>query len=401
MTETQIPKGDEEMIKSIRIRHFKSIDDVTVELSPVTVLVGRSGTGKSNFVKAIRTLRDILLSSGNTSGWDTSAALPVFVDAARPLFDVTFSVGGVSDVFRYQLDFAPSSNRRGSCRLQSESLFLGNELLFHQQASTDQAYQPSQYEWIKEPATTIDGELGNPVLGRMPAYEEAVVAYTALTTGIGCYEFPMSVMTTEGRSDRRDVTSGLDDAGSNYVSIAHQLSTNLQTLDVRRAITASLRHINPTIASVEPNSVTNPTHLVVGHFLGNKRIPLHLGYESDGFRRYYAHLLALYQQPPKQTLIFEHPEDGIYPGALSLLADEMLTAPGAGRGQVLLTTHSPGLLDHFAPDQIRVVELNDWRTTIGSIAEEQRQSIEENLYTSGELLTVDPARSGPPEVISG
>ena len=43
-------------------------------------------------------------------------------------------------------------------------------------------------------------------------------------------------------------------------------------------------------------------------------MPLDLTEESDGFRRFYAHLLALYQTPPKQTLVFEEPENGIYPG---------------------------------------------------------------------------------------
>ena len=35
----------------------------TLILSPVTVLVGKSGTGKSNFVQAFRFLRDVLISN--------------------------------------------------------------------------------------------------------------------------------------------------------------------------------------------------------------------------------------------------------------------------------------------------------------------------------------------------
>jgi len=51
------------MIHRIRIQNYKSIRDVTVELSPVTVLIGRSGTGKTNFCEAIRLLRDLLMGS--------------------------------------------------------------------------------------------------------------------------------------------------------------------------------------------------------------------------------------------------------------------------------------------------------------------------------------------------
>ncbi len=53
------------MIHRVRIQHFKSIADVSVDLSPATVLVGRSGTGKSNFVPSPRFLRDVLISPQN------------------------------------------------------------------------------------------------------------------------------------------------------------------------------------------------------------------------------------------------------------------------------------------------------------------------------------------------
>jgi predicted ATPase len=98
------------------------------------------------------------------------------------------------------------------------------------------------------------------------------------------------------------------------------------------------------------------------------------------------------QLPPKQTLVFEEPENGIYPGALALLAHEFKAAPSAGRGQVILTTHSPNLLDHFTADEIRVVVLDGFQTRIGRISQEQQESLKEQLLEPGELLTVDPAR---------
>ena len=67
-------------------------------------------------------------------------------------------------------------------------------------------------------------------------------------------------------------------------------------------------------------------------------------------------------------------------------------APGAGRGQIILTTHSPRLLDHFSADQIRAVVLQGFQTRVGSVSREQREAIKEQLLDPGELLTVDPAR---------
>ncbi len=79
------------MIHRFRVQNFKSIIDVTVELSPVTVLVGKSGTGKSNFVQALRFLRDVLISNQTLiQSW--SQLRPVMASDAPTSFLVEFSV---------------------------------------------------------------------------------------------------------------------------------------------------------------------------------------------------------------------------------------------------------------------------------------------------------------------
>jgi len=103
-------------------------------------------------------------------------------------------------------------------------------------------------------------------------------------------------------------------------------------------------------------------------------------------------MLALYQSPPKETLVFEEPEKGIHPGALDTLAEELRVCPDSGRGQVILTTHSPTLLDSFAPESIRVVEINNGITSITPVDSSQLEALKERLLTPGELLTVEPAR---------
>jgi predicted ATPase len=150
--------------------------------------------------------------------------------------------------------------------------------------------------------------------------------------------------------------------------------------------------VNKTVAAVELNSIQSPTQIFVTHQFNGARIPLDLSQESEGFRRFFAHLLAIYQDAPKQLLIFEHPEDGIFPGAVALLADEIKAAPAMNRGQVILTTHSPELLNHFDIDSLRVVELSGGQTAIGPVSREQVEGVREGLLSTGELLTVDPAR---------
>ena len=142
------------MIHEIRIQNFKSVQDVTVEFAPVTILVGRSGTGKSNFVDAIRFLRDSLC--GQANGFAAAfagmgGASTASLDSVRPLpktdaptrFEICFSVRSESEKYRYVLELGSTQTNR---RLGEEKLSLGETVLFHQVAD----------EWTFRGHTTSD-----------------------------------------------------------------------------------------------------------------------------------------------------------------------------------------------------------------------------------------------------
>jgi predicted ATPase len=372
------------MIHRFRVRNFKSIVDVEVDLSPVTVLVGRSGTGKSNFVQALRFLREVL-SSNQKLQQSWTQVRPVMGSDAPTTFCVEFSILGVEEQFQYELSISKIGPSNPPDR---ERLVLGDKCLF-EQAKDGQGMT----RWVVEPELIKVPNAGAIALGRIPSITEVVIAFTALTSGIGCYIFSDDVLCQAVKSNER--TWGLADDATNYLEALKEVVSNLQDLSVRKNMIAALQRINPSISSVELNDLQNPSSVVVGHRFNGKTLALGLSQESDGFRRFYAHLLAIYQRPPKQTLIFEHPEDGIHPGALWLLAEEFKAAPQLGHGQVVLTTHSPMLLDHFDVEQIRVVTLDGPESRIGVVSAEQMEAIRDGLLEPGELLTVDTARMQP------
>jgi len=348
------------------------------------VLVGRSGTGKTNFVTALRFLRDYLYFGQGVLqrfGGDWHRLLPATRPKSQMAFEVVFDVKGIEAPFEYRAVL----HETGPGGVSEESLKLGDELLFRQVNG----------KWQSEPQLVSVPQPGQLAIGRIPAISEIVIAYTALTTGIGWHYFPATVLAVNQGGTQ--AISGLQDDAGNYLQTLKEIASNLQDLNVRKNIIATLQRLNPTITAVELNSIQSPSEVVVGHQFNDKILSLSLAQESDGFRRFYAHLLALYQLPPKQTLVFEEPENGVFPGALALLADEFKSAPEAGRGQVILTTHSPNLLDHFDADDIRVVEIDGFQTRIGNVSQEQKEAIQEGLLESGELLTVDHARMEAPE----
>ncbi len=384
------------MFKRVHIRNFKSLGDVTVDLGPVTVLIGRSGTGKTNFVEALRFLRDALLERNIAAtqqrygGWEKIYC----ATGSKPhyfFFDLTFAAPGIASDYRYQLryEFNPQG---GGLRVPEEKLALGGKVLFHHQAGN----------WVSAPSLVNPPKSHDVMLGSISGVEEVTVAYLVLTNGLRCYDFPSGILRpqTAHQPVKQQNSGGLSDGGENYLQVFNALVDNLGAFGDRRRLIAALKCLNRSVVNIDPRLPDRRT-ILVSHEMEGKALVFDLSQESEGFRRYLAYLLALYQTPPKQTLIFEEPEKAIHPGALAALADEFTLCAEQGRGQVLLTSHSPTLLNHFEPEQFRVAEIHNHLTRIGPLAPDQVESLRKKLLDPGELLTVDPARITTPPVPVG
>jgi hypothetical protein len=269
-------------------------------------------------------------------------------------------------------------------QFSEEKLTLDRKVLFHQQNG----------KWIQPPPLITPPNPSGLMLGAVTGIKEITVAYLVLTVGLGCYAFPDTILLPPpagAQPPGAQPDMGLLDDGRNYMQVFNTFVSNLTALGHWTDIASALRHVNPSVTSIDVR-LPDRQAIVVTHEFDQQALILDLSQESEGFRRFLAHLLALYQSPSKQTLIFEDPEKAIHPGALAALADEFKVCADKGRGQVILTTHSPELLNHFEPEQLRVTELHKHRTQIGPIAQDQLESLREHLLAPGELLTVDPAR---------
>jgi predicted ATPase len=368
---------EDNMITRIRIQNFRSLVNVTVDLDPLTVLIGRSGTGKSNFVEAIRFLRDSLNARTMNANRLGGVHRVWHVDhQGKPLdYNVLFSIAGIGGSFEYSLrvNLHPG-------QVLEEYLKLGEKPLFHQVDG----------KWVHPPKTLPTPQPHAIMLGAIPGLQESTFAYVALRSGIGCYAFPGEVLTESGNQGHPP-DQGFADRGENYLLVADRILSDLSKSRSWNQITKSIRAVNRAANSLTLNA-PDPDRLYIGLQLNGRLLTLDVRQESEGLRRYLAHVLAMYQNPPKQTLLFEHPESGLHPGALQSLAHEFKSCPHDGRGQVILTTHSPQLLDYFPPESLRVVDIEMMETRIGPVAREQMESLRECLLQPGELLTVDPAR---------
>src|SRR5262249_294567 len=145
----------------------------------------------------------------------------------------------------------------------------------------------------------------------------------------------------------------------------------------------SLNLIVPHVTNLEVSPL-GETHRLISFHVGNRW--LEAAMESDGTLRVLALLTALYQDPPRALLAFEEPELMVHPGALPALCE--IIEEASLRSQIIITTHSPDMIARFKADDLRIVERTEQGTKIGLIDEVQRQVIEDQLFSGGDLLRI-------------
>jgi predicted ATPase len=118
---------------------------------------------------------------------------------------------------------------------------------------------------------------------------------------------------------------------------------------------------------------------------------------SDGTLRALGILVALFQSRGSTSLGvplvgIEEPEVALHPAAVGALLDAMREASQSK--QVIVTTHSPDLLDFADMDAERILAVCSEKCTtqIAPVDEASREAVRKGLYTPGELLRLDQLR---------
>ena len=110
--------------------------------------------------------------------------------------------------------------------------------------------------------------------------------------------------------------------------------------------------------------------------------------ESDGTLRVAGIITALLQEPPVPVIAIEEPELTVHPGAIPLVADFLIQA--SRRSQVLVTTHSPELLDCVDASAVRVVSRSPERgTMVSPMSATQGEAVRRGLLSLGEVLRLE------------
>ena len=379
------------MISSIRVSNYKSLGkDVAIRFGRLTVLVGQNGAGKSNVVDVIRFVSDSL-----ALGLDAAITKRGGIGALRRWgygrpFNMTIDVEVSNSLGVGEWSLELSGENKGDYRVRREhGKFRG--------LSSAAEYEVKDGRWVSGPE------------GLMPRVDPQSVALQAvggdqrlaplareLRDCVVYSIFPDKLKELQAP----DVARPMREHGENWCSVFRDVLKG----DSRQEVLSVLGQVTGDIDDSYVRRVGN--HLVAGFRHGGAVQPsgkarerwFSAVQESDGTLRVAGILTALTQEPLPVLVGIEEPELTLHPGVLPLLAEQLSDA--SRRCQVVVTTHSPDLLDRFDADHVRVLSRNQGVTTATRLDEGQRQAVRSKLFSLGELMRCEGLLSGEPDLFA-
>ena len=392
-----------------------------MELGPVTVLVGGNGTGKSNFVDAIRFMKDAVQFDLDRAVSERHGIDSIRQWSARRPYNLKIELGLQRSKNRHGKYAVTLASQRGNFRIVREEAEW-NEV--RERYSIDDPDDPDypgasittdfstrlvrNRDGSVELAETRDGhteqktanvEFKDELLlsrsgggfSRYPWFRIPGLQYfgirglSAELHNIETYSiFPNVLRTPQTPS----VDTRLHSTGDNLTSIFKAMSRNKRGSAARAEITDSLKKIMPNLDAIIIQSVGG---LMVPAFRVKEsdgtRHDFNVSQISDGTLRVLGLLTALYQPNRPSVIALEEPEQTVNPAVLAVIAEAIKDV--GKKSQVLVTTHSPHFIDQFEPEEIRAVEMIDNLTRVSVVADAQRNAVRERLFTLGELVTIE------------
>jgi len=365
-------------IKQVRIRNYKSIGQLAVNLEPFTVLVGPNGSGKSNFIDALAFVKDCLADSLESAFRDRGGIGAVRRRSAGHPTDIEISIiMYLEDNLSASYSFKIAAKFEKKFTVAFERCQVRGLLKEHE-------FEIKEGEFVKEipgirPKVSLD-RLG---LYAASATDEFRPVYDFLTS-MRFYSIIPKELRELQKSDPGDY---LNRDGSNAAAILRRLKKDEQLAWQYDRICSLLSKVVQGIRKVEYHAVGQMETIQIKQDVGTKYPwtfeALNM---SDGTLRILGLLLAVYQPGSHTVIAIEEPEATVHPAVTELIIEVLMDA--ANERQVLITTHSPDILDYkyLQDSQIKIVTMDNYSTLIAPLSQSSREAIRKHLYTPGELL---------------
>jgi predicted ATPase len=370
------------MLDQIHIYNYKSLRDVALDLRAFNVLIGPNNAGKSNVFDSLRLLSELtryqqgepvhsrggfssIIWNGeikNSIGIEISGHEPSFADewGDRYRFKYEMYLAGGPTHFQVsseRFSVNPLDYTGAISPIEkdlSETRPQGRVLLEYpaEQQNKARATDPSgKVLWMAGYGLGLSSHL-TPVAD--PTRFPLVGDFALQVRDWAFYNFVPSLM--EGPLPvRKDLR--LQERGENFGAVLH--SHHAEFGSNFREIEEWLQKAMPEITELLSGlTEQGQTYVQIKEKGLKARMPSWA--MSDGTIRFLAHLLVVFGASVPPLVCFEEPENYIHPHSLELLAHVLKKA--STRSQILLSTHSPYLLNFLEPQDVIIVEKHEGAT---------------------------------------
>jgi predicted ATPase len=374
------------MITQFRVKNFKALRDITLDLTPLHVLIGPNDSGKSSVLQAMAALSRAMRHripecfpgawSGRQLTWcmddlevsfeadlrDATGAFAYALDLGFPASEVEVQVKGerVTDGTG-RAHALPHDHDRTAVSVRIERHFTDDAAALVDRVN-DALLGAQLYRW-------------NPRLLSLPAAHQAGGQFEMHVSGFG---LPLML----------DDILGFDRAL--YARIEDAFRTLFP--DVRSIKLVRTNGFKASLDGLESIPMLNraPGKGIEFEFARSGRI-LPASQVSDGMLLMLAYLTVLHLPEPPRVLLIEEPENGIHPRRLQEVVKMLRkVVQDADATQILMTTHSPYVLDFFQPDEVTMCR-RDGQGAAQLRRLKDSQTVREQLdvFSLGEIWTAE------------
>lgn len=331
-------------LRTAKIKNFKSLGDIELNLRDLTIIVGANSSGKSNCLEALYFIAFILVKGKLPS----TEAMPRFVRDSKDKISFEIVVEDDNNQAKYQVSLGLSDEKMA---IASEHLLVngkkvidivnGKGKVCDEDGENPQKYE-SDNEIAEELALKSAGKFGNkPFTKKIANYIREWEFYNINPEEMKKYSLVIEAMKLkqEGTDDipSLDTKARKSEEILNYWATNNEEKFNQVSQELKECLKIELIH-----------SKNNEGKFVKVLEEDGNQMPLFS--MSDGTLRIIAYCVLLYQSEIPPLISIEEPERNLHPGILKDVASIIKRL--SQRTQVIFTTHSSQLLDCFETEEV-------------------------------------------------
>ena len=338
------------MIKQFHVKNYKALRDVTLPLKPIHVLIGPNDSGKTSILEAIAALC-------RSVDFPLNQILPSVPKAPDLLWDTH---GDMVAAFTANIDDSVVVGEYGvACVMGQGAVAVARDGEFWQ-------YQDGQRLHISQVGAHVTTVYSAYRTNLPPANVALAKKLHDALSGVAFFRWNPRMLKLPVVLDSSHRLS-MDSSG---FGLAQCLDDILGLdRDRFRKLETKFCEIFPEIKSVQlvseraylwpqANQADDLPHATEAsgksiYFQLQNGKSIRAAQASDGLLLVLAYLTLLHLPDPPRVILVEEPENGIHPKRLGEIINILRQLiEGQNRTQILMTTHSPYLLDLFKPEEV-------------------------------------------------